>query len=318
MTDAGLDAGATDAGGLKQGVYLYDYDNVVIDLTARATALTWLRNNGYTDVYLSCERYFGNNTLNQLAGFIQDAKTNYSLNTTLLFSDYAWSLDVNHAAARSEILAAVTWLQGLPPGQVRPVAIQIDVEPHALNGWDTSNQATIQDIGSQYLRLLDTLNPIMNGVPLQAVIAYHYDNRTVTRTTDAGTLSRPFSEWIIDNSSSTLMMDYRDLGSKLESGARSEIVYASSVNKKVYVAVKAKQNVTVAADGGVTVNADQTDNFSDEGSAAMRTALNIMETTPFHRDGTTGALSPDVPLNTLSGYGGCSIFAYTYLRQLGP
>ena len=111
--DAGSDAGPTDAGSRDagtrhRGVYLYDADNVVLDLTARANALSWLRTNGYTDVYLSCERYFGNGSLLQLAAFIQDAKVTYGLDTSLLFSNYEWTLDVNHAAARTQIQTALT------------------------------------------------------------------------------------------------------------------------------------------------------------------------------------------------------------------
>lgn len=261
------------------------YTDVARQLDSRATFFNFAASHQINQVYLSSGNLLRTNQA-ALASFIAEAKGK-NIAVTLLLGEYDWALTANHSRATELVTIAKQFTSGLTAAKkAAPIGIQLDVEPYALPAWDNNMQST----ANQFLDMLKKVRKITKGtLPLSVATPFWYDNRIIARNGQ----SRPLSEWTIDATDATVMMDYRNTASRIISGANTEMAYASTRGKPLTVGV----NVKCSSAAGY---AETT--FCDAGESAMMSAVSEAET----------ALSP------YQSFGGFAVFSYEAWLILNP
>lgn len=322
-------------------MYVYDYDNVVTGtLGEREKMLSFAKANNITDIYLSGGRYFEYPSKQPaLTEFITLAKNTYGMNTTLVLGAYDWALLANHPKAIDITTKAVAYIKTLT---IKPVALQYDVEPHAIDGWNSN----LQSYSNQYLDMISKIMAVTKpaGINTQFTTSNFYGGKMVTR---AG-VSKPLSQYVIDASDSIVIMNYRDnvaytkvvsnsgklskqsfsnlvLGTSSSHYVTDDMAYATTKKKKVYQAFNT--NCKDAVDFNVTeaqcasvMKLDKTayttygascnsyfdykaSSFCEQGKAAMMNVGKLVNT----------AYTAKYP-----AYSGWGVFANKYFQELKP
>lgn len=318
-------------------MYVYDYDNAVTGTAGeRETILSFAKSNGITNIYLSGGRYFEYPSKQPaLTEFITMAKNTYGMNVTLVLGAYEWALTTNHAKAIDITNKAVAYIKA----STINTNLQYDVEPHALDGWNSN----LQSYSNQYLDMITKIMAVTKpaGIHTQFTTSNFYGGKIITR---AG-VSKPLSQFVIDLSDSIVIMNYRDnvaytkvvsgpkkqsfsnlvLGTSSSHYVTDDMAYATTKKKKVYEAFNT--NCKTATDFGVTeaqcalvMKLDKTaystygsdcnsywdykaSSFCEQGKAAMMNVGKLLNTTYTAK---------------YSGYAGWGVFAYKYFQGLKP
>ena len=233
----------------------YVYSDLAQDLVARAAFFSFAQAKGIGRIYLEAGGLVQTAPA-ALADFIAAAQVN-GIAVSLLTGDATWSLSGHHGEALTVANAAASFAAELKvAGKPAPEAIQFDVEPYLLPSWDTDLQGT----ANQYLDLLAELHGALQGkLALTVAIPFWFDLYEVTR---AGQ-KRPLSEWVIDATDGTVMMDYRDTAAQIVDLATTELVYASQQGRPL----------TVAVDLQCGSSEPTYITFCEEGETAMRSEL---------------------------------------------
>lgn len=217
-----------------------------------------------------------------LAGFLNRAAAR-GIKVELLFGAPEWALAANHAAPLDLLKRANAFVAGLTGA--RPAGIHFDIEPHALPEWDTNPVS----LGNQLVDLYQKLAAAKGaGLYVNADIAMGYEYVSLTR----GGVTKTLSEWMVDQTDRTTLMDYRDYSSgedSIESHAVHPISYALAHGKRTIVGVETTCNVQPTK---VT--------FCEEGRSRMETQLTNVNTY----------------FASNAGYGGVAIHDYPNFQKL--
>ncbi len=262
---------------------VYVYSDIATDASARSAFFGFAQRKGLQRMYLETA-YLDDGSHAALVDLLGEAETR-QIQTTLLYGNQIWALTANHAAALERATQALKLASELhASGKTAPDTIQFDVEPYLLPDWGTDLQGT----ANQYLDLLDKLHATLAGsLRLTVAIPFWFDSQMITRNGQ----TRPLSEWVIDATDGTVMMDYRDTAVGLLDCSSSELAYAASKSKSVVLAV----DTMGGSDSGQIT-------FCEEGEAAMEKEL-----------ATTKAA-----LVNQKGFGGFAVFAYDYWKVMKP
>ena len=173
-----------------------------------------------------------------LAQLIADAKAR-GIDVTLLVGSSQWALETNHQKAVDIALLAANFTRDLTAqGKPAPVGIQLDVRPYLLAEWKANYAVT----ATQFLQMLkkvrdNVYSTIPSGaLPVGIDVAYWYDDPLYRLT--YGGQTRPLSEFTIDATDYTVILDYRNTADRIVSSAASELEYAAASGKKVRVGVQ--------------------------------------------------------------------------------
>ena len=125
-----------------------------------------------------------------------------------------------------------------------PSVLHMDVEPHALDEWDTNKE----DTANQWLDLIDKINDefIYYNSPLSVRmdIPRWYDNHNITRNN----VRKQLSSFVLDVAN-VMLMNYVDDTRRFVRDAKDELLYADSLIANVckcnqYIAIyKIHKNV---------------------------------------------------------------------------
>lgn len=319
-------------------MYVYDYDNVVTGtLGEREKMLTFAKANNITDIYLSGGRYFEYPSKQPaLTEFITLAKNTYGMNTALVLGAYEWALLANHPKAIDITNKAVAYIKTLT---IKPVALQYDVEPHALDGWNSN----LQSYSNQYLDMISKIMAVTKpaSVHTQFTTSNFYGGKMITRNG----VTKPLSQFVIDASDSIVIMNYRDnvaytkvvsgpakqtfsnlvLGTSSSHNVTDDIAYATAKKKKVYEAFNTNCKSSIDFD----VTESQCNLVLKLDKAAYQTygsscnSYFDYKASSFCEQGKSAMLNVGKLLNTTytskySGYNGWGVFAYKYFSELKP
>ena len=318
-------------------MYVYDYDNAVTGTSGeRETILNFAKANGITNIYLSGNRYFEYTSKQPaLTEFIALAKNTYGMNVTLVLGAYEWALTTNHAKAIDITNKAVAYIKA----STIKANLQYDVEPHALDGWNSN----LQSYSNQYLDMITKIMVVTRpaGIHTQFTTSNFYGGKIVIR---AG-VSKPLSQFVIDLSDSIVIMNYRDnvaytkvvsgpakqsfsnlvLGTSSSHYVTDDMAYATTRKKKVYEAFNT--NCKSAIDFDVTES--QCNLVLKLDKAAYQTygsscnSYFDYKASSFCEQGKAAMLNVGKLVNTAYtakylGYNGYGIFAYKYFQGLKP
>ncbi|WP_292938172.1 glycoside hydrolase family 18 protein [Noviherbaspirillum sp.] len=175
-----------------------------------------------------------------LAQLIADAKTR-GIDITLLAANSQWALEQNHQQAVDAALRVARFASDLiAQGKAAPAGLHLDVRPYLLSEWKTNYVST----ASQYLQLLKKVRDNIAAVlpagtlPVSVDVAYWYDDPAYRLTYDGQT--RKLSEFTIDATDYTVMLDYRNTADRIISSASSELDYAATAGKSVRLALQVR------------------------------------------------------------------------------
>ncbi len=200
----------------------------------------------------------------------------------LLAGNHSWARSANHGQC-VKIVSDLTQFVA-DSGEPRPTAIHLNIEPHALPDWPTSQA----QLAGELLDLLAAVRPLVAGRGLALVydMPNWYDDVVVTRNGQA----RPLSLWIADAVDRVVVMDYRDDPAVQLELVKQELAYGRATGKPV----------VVASEAACGVAADET--YCQEGAAALRKAM----------DAVRAALGAE------AGFGGVAVHHFNALEALPP
>lgn len=232
---------------------VYVYSDVVRDPGNMQAFLDFARQGKLNRVYLQSS-HLVRECPESLGDFIGLARRE-GISVTLLAGRAAWATEPGHGEALRVAREARAFADGLGrQGRAAPEAIQFDVEPYLLPGWQTDTQA----LSNQYLDLFEKLREALGGrLRLQACIPFWFDRVKVRRRGR----TRPLSEWILDAADGAVVMDYRDSAHRLVSGVQEELDYASRKGQAITLAI----NLSPSTERGTT--------FHGQSEARIRRAL---------------------------------------------
>lgn len=217
-----------------------------------------------------------------LAGFINKAAAR-GVKVELLFGASEWALAANHQAPLDLLKRANAFVASLTGA--RPAGIHFDIEPHTLPQWQTDPVS----LGNQLVDLYQKFAAAKGaGLYINADIAMGYEYLSLTR----GGVTKTLSQWMVDATDRTTLMDYRDYAAgedSIESHAVHPISYATAQGKRTIVGVETTCNQTPTK---VT--------FCEEGATKMESQLATVNSY----------------FSTNSGYGGVAIHDYPNYQKL--
>jgi hypothetical protein len=217
-----------------------------------------------------------------LARFLTKA-AEYGVRVELLFGASEWALAANHQQPLDLLRRANLFVAGLTGA--RPAGIHFDIEPHALPDWQADPVSFGNQLIDLYVKLAAAKGP---GLYINADIAMGYAFVSLTRNGVTKTLS----QWMIDATDRTTLMDYRDYAAGEDSiifHAGHPIAYAMAHGKRTIIGVETTCNQEL---GKVT--------FCEEGERNMENQLAYVGNY----------------YSSNSGYGGVAIHDYSNYRKL--
>lgn len=171
-----------------------------------------------------------------LAAFLNRA-AGRGIQVELLFGASEWVRPENHAVPLQLLERVNGFVAGLTGA--RPAGVHFDIEPHALPDWQTDPVTLGNQLLDLYGKLMAAKAP---GLYLDADIAMGYEYVSFAR----GGVTRTLSQFMVDATDRTTLMDYRDYSSgqdSIESHALHPVSYAVLRGKRTTVGVETTCNV---------------------------------------------------------------------------
>lgn len=162
-------------------------------------------------------------------GRFLDTAQGHGIRVSLVLGEAAWIRSSQRAAALEAVRAVCDFDQAQArAGRARLEALQLDVEPHTLPDWERDGTK----LSGQFLDLLEALKlELAGGLPLQVAIPVWWQERPIKRSSR----TRPLSEWAIQLSDRTVLMDYRNQVEGILKGAAGPLASAQDLGKPVVV-----------------------------------------------------------------------------------
>ncbi len=135
------------------------------------------------------------------------------------------------------------------------VALQVNIEPHALAAWQTNRDALLLGL----IDILEQLRDIAHGSKL--ALSFDMPTWYSALKLQRHGQTRPMSEWVLDVVDTAVLMDYDDDVADIVAHAEATLAYAGVAGKRVVIGVETQCQL----DDDLT--------FCEEGKAAMTMAL---------------------------------------------
>ena len=213
-----------------------------------------------------------------LARFLEAASSR-GIAVSLVLGRAAWTHPDQRLAALEAVRSVREFdLAQRASGRTALAALQLDVEPHTLPGWNRDSAR----LSSNYLDLLESLRTeLPAGLPLHVDIPAWWHGRPIKRQGR----TRPLSEWVLLMADRTILMDYRNKVDAILEGAEGPLASAETLGRPVLV--------------GLAVHCDRdpenaATSFCKAGEAALRKAMR----------------QADARLSRRRSYAGFAIFTY--------
>lgn len=209
------------------------YDTDVATATKQKNMLDFAVARKVNIIYLQSETLLNKPAL--LASFLDRAAAR-GVKVELLFGAAEWVLPANNAYVVNlvkRVNAFVATLKG-----ARPVGMHFDIEPHGLAAWTTDPVTLGNQLVDLYGKLMAAKAP---GLTINADIAMGYEYVSLTR----GGVTKTMSQWMVDATDSTTLMDYRDYGlgeDSIGTHGMHPVSYALSRGKHVTLGVETTCN----------------------------------------------------------------------------
>lgn len=262
---------------------MWSWTDTDVSTAARQnTMLTFAAARGVNIIFLHAEGLLNKPEL--LSGFLNRAAAK-GIKVELLFGAAEWSLTANHGRPLQLLGRVKTFVAGLTGA--RPVGVHFDIEPHGLPSWNADQVSLSNQLLALYGKLMAAKVP---GLYINADIAMGYEYVSLTRDG----VTRTLSQWMVDATDRTTLMDYRDYSSgndSIISHALHPVSYALARGKRTIVGVETTCNLQPAK---IT--------FCEEGNKRMETNLATVRTY----------------FQSNAGFGGLAIHDYANYRKLAP
>lgn len=251
------------------------YDSDISTTAKQKKMLDFAQARMVNNIFIHSQTLLDKPTL--LAGFLNRAAAR-GIKVELLFGAPEWALAANHAQPLDLLKRANAFVAGLTGA--RPAGIHFDIEPHALPEWQSDPVSLGNQLVDLYQKFAAAKGP---GLYVNADIAMGYEYVSLSR----GGITRTLSEWMVDSTERTTLMDYRDYSSgedSIESHALHPIAYALAHGKRTILGVETTCNVQPTK---VT--------FCEEGRSRMETQLTNVNTYFASNAGYGGVAIHDYP-----------------------
>jgi hypothetical protein len=256
------------------------YDADVATATKQKTMLDFAVARNINTIFLQSETLLSKPVL--LSGFLDRAAAR-GIKVELLFGAAEWVLPANHGIPLQLVKRVNTFVAGLKGA--RPSGVHFDIEPHGLAAWTADPVTLGHQLVDLYGKLMAAKAP---GLTLNADIAMGYEYVSLTR----GGVTKTLSQWMVDATDRTTLMDYRDYGlgedSVVSHGAHP-VTYALMHGKRTIIGVETTCNQELEK---IT--------FCEEGRRFMDTELSMVSS---YFQGN-------------AGFGGFAIHDYANYRKL--
>lgn len=233
-------------------------DSDIVNQTAQQNLLNFAAEKGVNDIYVSAQ-WLIRDYPSQFAAFINNA-ANKGISVELLYGDSTWALTANHQQALDQVSKVNAFINSLTGA--RPVALHFDVEPHTLSDWSTNQVSYGNQLIDLYAKIMAAKNP---NLLLNVDIAMGYEYVNITRNGVTKTLT----QWLIDNSDRTTLLDYRDFASGDDGiiyHANHPVNYSATKGKLTYIGVETNCGLT-----------PEKITFCEEGRSGLDTELGIVK-----------------------------------------
>ncbi len=206
---------------------VWSYRDLTGSAAERSAFFDFATHRHISELYLGATDLLPNKA-EALAALLEEAGRR-GIRVSLVIGRAAWTRPEQRAAALASVRAVHDFdLAQAKVGGARLAALQLDVEPHALPDWGRDSAR----LSSQYLDLLEAAKTeLADGPPLHAAIPVWWHGHMVKR---AGR-TRPLSEWVIQLTDGTVLMDYRVRPEGILAGAEGPLASADALGRPVVV-----------------------------------------------------------------------------------
>lgn len=206
---------------------VWSYRDLAGSATERSAFFDFAARRHINDLYLGATDLLPKGT-EALATLLEEASRR-GIRVSLVLGRAAWTRPEQRATALAAVRAVRDFdLAQARAGAVRLATLQLDVEPHTLPDWGRDSAR----LSSQYLDLLEALKgERVGGPPLHAAIPVWWHGRPVKRSGK----TRPLSEWVIQLTEGTVLMDYRVRPESILTGAEGPLAEADALGRPVVV-----------------------------------------------------------------------------------
>lgn len=149
----------------------------------------------------------------------------------------SWALEENHQEVLDHIDQVLAYNSTHPSAQLD--GLQLDIEPYRLAGFWTH----MDPIGLQFLQILQKSVDLIDSsnskdIEFNIAIPFWYATSKPPIIVTYNDTSKPLSQHILDRVDSVSIMAYRDNADAQIQVTKTDIAYAETINKKVYVGVE--------------------------------------------------------------------------------
>lgn len=215
--------------GLRPGTALavWSYRDLAGSAPERAAFFDFAARRQIRDLYLGAADLLPRKA--EALTTLLDEATRRGIRVSLVLGRAAWTRPEQRPAALAALRAVRDFdLAQARAGGTRLAALQLDVEPHTLPDWGRDSAR----LSIQYLDLLEAAKTeLAGGPPLHAAIPVWWQGRTVKR----GGRTRPLSEWAIQLTDGTVLMDYRVRPEGILDGAEGPLDAADALGRPIMV-----------------------------------------------------------------------------------
>jgi hypothetical protein len=155
----------------------------------------------------------------------------------------SWALEENHQEVLDHIDQVLAYNSTHPSAQLD--GLQLDIEPYILAGFWTH----IDSIGLQFLQIVQKSVDLIKSssskdIEVNIAIPFWYATSKPPIIVTYKDTSKPLSQHILDMVDSVSIMAYRDNADAQIKVSKTDIAYAESINKKVYVGAETMPSFT--------------------------------------------------------------------------
>lgn len=245
-----VSAGAAFAAPAQRAVWTWEKDSyaVVEDTAAAEDAIAFLRSKKIQTMYLYADAYQGRNLVAEspllyrrfISRLHRRGLGAYALLGSAYLHTEAYMLPEKRQEALAMFQRILDYNAAAKPEE-RFDGINLDIEPHILDQWDTQrDQLLLQylDLGQALMELKRKSGQILAVGP---AIPFWLDGIVLEWNGE----KKPVSEHVIDTYDYVALMDYRDHAAGRDgmiSHAESEMKYAGKVQRKVVIGVELTPN----------------------------------------------------------------------------
>ncbi len=243
-----LSAGSARAAGRAVWVWEPETFAMLEDRRVALEAIDFLRSRGVDAVYLYADSYKGRSHIEKkpklyralIRRLAKRGIRSYALLGSWHLRTHEYVLPERRAEAVAMLERVLAYNASVRPAE-RFAGVNIDIEPHMLEGWKTDRDGLLLDFLDMSNDLMDAKRRAGAGLPTGPAIPFWLDRIELEWNGER----KPVSEHVLDVYDTAILMNYRDTAEGrdgLIEHAASELAYASKLGKRLEIGVEVTPN----------------------------------------------------------------------------